>query len=718
MHFVGLIVLLFFCEKVISAPSITSIIPTSVNEGDNVEIKGNNLLGDANSTIVGLSFGNDVRFTIEPITWTETNVILNVPNNAKSGYLKISYQDNNQNMQMAISPQILLITKRYEKWKIQNNVLNENSPRNGQSSPAIWEYFSGKDKKPELSLRLINSLYNTPNTLPEISFEKNIKNNDIGFVVEETDNLFSSTWVQGGFSYKKENLDNTNMRVVLTKAAASTNPRAFWRIRATTNSENLSIDQKINQTLSPKIYRAWGRAENYFQKNLSLVPIGKPNSIDGKTGMINQYSDASFWDSKYDLIIDHIPLLWQSASTSFPYSALATNMSSAAVDAANEIKNKELLGNPNQIRLAEIQWLEKPLTDLPGNSNWWIYDSTGQRVSDWNFANTANFQIDFSRSDIRSIIVAQAYYATHVLNYDGIFLDCWDENGIWWRDRTPTYSTVPFIMTINPLLNRPQAQIEAQKSLLQEIRNSIGTNKVIIANINYGKFDNSIFQSAFLLDGVWIEAFAPEPSNFGGYPNYPQNPYISETNSFYNPNTKTFTNSATNLWGNIESIISWTEHKTNSLSTRFNKKLNCIYINSTKSSTNSFDLKNMRAGLALSLTCSDGYFLFGKPSWWGQVDGTGNSYNTEHTWYYHWDKTLGKAIESKKDPLNNSQKTSGYFKRKFENGFTIYHPSTNVINLTFPYPVFSVDKQQLVNSVSIGPGPDGDIFLLNVPGNQ
>jgi hypothetical protein len=90
-----------------------------------------------------------------------------------------------------------------------------------------------------------------------------------------------------------------------------------------------------------------------------------------------------------------------------------------------------------------------------------------------------------------------------------------------------------------------------------------------------------------------------------------------------------------------------------------------------------------------------------------------------HEWRSSWDKNLGKPVDSKRDPLDSSQKNSnGTYSRAFDQGVVFYNPPDNPQKtLVFAKPVKSVSTGNTATSQTIGAGPDGDIFLLTQPGD-
>jgi hypothetical protein len=325
--------------------------------------------------------------------------------------------------------------------------------------------------------------------------------------------------------------------------------------------------------------------------------------------------------------------------------------------------------------------------------------------------------LDFSRPDVQDHVATRASNLVSKGVFDGVFIDWWSEPepssgyGLWRNTARP--STYSGSNTNVALLER-----DAKIKLLQKIRTAVGTNKLIIGNMNYGKYADAPIGSKLLsatnLDGVYMELFyeTQYPTNgIAPFLSVTENPYFSKPGEGDPNKTR---------WRKAEEFISYAEKTTNLFRSQ---PLNCIEFQHRWGGNDPRDLRIMRASLALVLTCSDGYYLYAEPNFWRterDVDGNAKDRPDHmHEWRSSWDKNLGKPVDSKRDPLDSSQKNSnGTYSRAFDQGVVFYNPPDNPQKtLLFAKPVKSVSTGNTATSHAIGAGPDGDIFLLTQPGD-
>lgn len=111
------------------------------------------------------------------------------------------------------------------------------------------------------------------------------------------------------------------------------------------------------------------------------------------------------------------------------------------------------------------------------------------------------------------------------------------------------------------------------------------------------------------------------------------------------------------------------------------------------------NLASMRAATTLALTHSDAYVLFADPNNLPTPDHL-------HDWYGFWDVDLGRP-KSQRETMK-----SGAFRRRYENGVTVYNPEGNgTVKVQFKKPRVRASDGKEGTNFQLG-APDGDIFLF------
>jgi hypothetical protein len=199
--------------------------------------------------------------------------------------------------------------------------------------------------------------------------------------------------------------------------------------------------------------------------------------------------------------------------------------------------------------------------------------------------------------------------------------------------------------------------------MLKEIRNSIGSERLIIINTNTNPAPNA----APYVNGLFME------SGFGSPRNRPS-----------------LAPSTPQEWQRIADTLLWAD------TTLRIPRINAVetwYVNSRD------DLNRMRATTALVLTHSNGYALFSDPNPLPSPDHL-------HDWYTFWDhKELGKPTGSL------VKRSDGAYQREFEGGTVIYNPMGNTaISVSFSQPRISAATGQTSTSFTLET-MDGDLYL-------
>ena len=357
-----------------------------------------------------------------------------------------------------------------------------------------------------------------------------------------------------------------------------------------------SIKERIESRKYPSVFQAWSQVENEVGDNVSLA-------------------------AKHDLI-------WQGASSfnlkwNNSFNGLATGFIPETIAFGLE-KRKELLQkNPNMIFLLEIRFYDAFMKYLPTESPFWMHDSLGKLIMGWKEGNYP--KLDYRNKVFQNIIVQQAKAAVESGVFDGIMLDRWSEGS---RD-------------------------SSAMSLLKDIRNAIGEEKLIIVNSN----DNIIPNSAKYVNGLFMECCKA--------------------------------NNDDKNWEKIENTLRWAE------SNLKEPHVNCL---ETWYKYSRNDLNRMRATTTLSLTCSNGYALFSDPNELPTADHL-------HNWYSFWDIQLGKPTGK------GFKRDDGIWQREFTNGIVVYNPPlNNKQTLKFKQKLKRV-SDGVVGTSFVMDNLDGDIFL-------
>ena len=117
------------------------------------------------------------------------------------------------------------------------------------------------------------------------------------------------------------------------------------------------------------------------------------------------------------------------------------------------------------------------------------------------------------------------------------------------------------------------------------------------------------------------------------------------------------------------------------------------------------NLRWMRLFTTMSLTHSDGYFIFRVP----QIN-----MGKVHIWYDFWDADLGRPVggnETKGQPYNGIE---GLFIREFTNGWAAYNRSGKPQKIQFPGQGTGV-ASGITSTTHIVPDLDGEMYLKQEP---
>lgn len=344
--------------------------------------------------------------------------------------------------------------------------------------------------------------------------------------------------------------------------------------------------------------------------------------------------------------------------------------------------------NPNMILLLEVDMRgadpDSPfLKELYSGDDFpWIRDVSGEIILGAPAEQYKNLLIDFTHPIAQDVIVAQVIAAAESGLWDGILLTHWNEERVVLNGHR-SY----------------EAEQNARLSILQRIRDAVEDDFLIIVmgadKLRFG---------ALYINGIIASNGSQDFSK-------DQRPTLIE----------------------LESNLLWAEE--NLREPRINYlQADGIGSELPLSPTNQ---QAMRCFTTLSLTHSDGYFLYtmgvdwGEPHqhdefywnypykytdshYWNQHT---NSHDTflhkhgdDHYWYDFWDADLGHPIGGKGQLYQNQV---GLFIREFTNGWAVYNRTGKAQKIQLPEPTTGVASGITGTSHTI-PDLDGEIYLKQV----
>ena len=345
--------------------------------------------------------------------------------------------------------------------------------------------------------------------------------------------------------------------------------------------------------------------------------------------------------------------------------------------------------NPNVILLLEVDMRgtdpNSPfLKELYSGDDFpWLRDASGETILGAPAEQYTNLLIDFTHPIAQDIIVAQAVAAAESELWDGILFAHWNEKEVVLKD----YRSY-------------EAEQNARQSILQCIRDAVEDDFLIIVT-GTGKL------------------------SFG-------TPYINGIILY--SDRQDFRNHQIAGLIELESNLLWAEK--NLREPRINYlQAKGIASELPLSPTNQ---QAMRCFTTLSLTHSDGYFLYTMGVDWGEqhphddfywnypYKRTNWNYWNQHTnshdtflhahgdahyWYDFWDADLGHPLGKKGQLYLNRE---GLFIREFTKGWVIYNRSGKTQRIQLPENVSGVASSRKNKRWHTVPDLDGEIFLKNV----
>ena len=344
--------------------------------------------------------------------------------------------------------------------------------------------------------------------------------------------------------------------------------------------------------------------------------------------------------ARHDLVFDapQFGLRFEDMSNGFTMTGL--------LDEATRQRDDVLAINPNMLFLVHIEMREASPSVYPEDSPYWVRDENGERVPSWE----DGYLVDFTHPDIQRQIVQQAVAVSKCGLYDGIFFDWWSEHSAvlanLYGDWSHKYRGL-------------EAEQRARNNILQRIRAEVRPNFLIMGNTGI-----TIPRTAPYINGAFMESF----------PNH-ENPEGIDRNLT-----------------TAENSLIWFEQ--NLREPRIAGLEGAVAPEEPPDSPT--NLRWMRAVTTLSLTHSDGYFVFSDTSNW------------THYWYDFWDADLGRPVGPKARLYDDD--IPGLYIREYTNGWAVYNHSGAPQEITLPEEVTSVASGQ-TNTLHPLPDIDGGIYL-------
>lgn len=708
--------------------------------GGEISIYGSGFGTRTSTVLVNLTFAGGDGPDGYPSLWSDTEVRVKIPASAVSGYFRIFYTNNLGVTNHLTSPSILTILSSsgtpiwgdYDSWKRSTGFTNDADRPGNDGLTMVDRYFHGlvnnltSPASRPFSFSTTNLLFASGQLRPVLKFSRSRQAADIDFWIERSTNLASGAWQNVDADVQvTTNPANTNLEdLTITDFSPNSGSKAFYRLGLSTNTNllgtsisNLPSIRARNESVSfPKIFQPWEVA--------TVLAEGRSNRVVGTNAQ-----DQRYFTPRHNLRWE---VIWRNPERGENFFSGPSEMTRAELLQKNRGDRKL---NPAAIRLAVVEYYEgetnNPSFGPPASSPFWLRTASGSRIRNFDYdGGGTNFSclLDFSNPEFQDLIADRAAALVAEGLFDGIFLDCWSETRAgesqwFWVAHNDLNggggSPSPWGLTNGTPIGSSLSEVErnARLQLLAKIRAKIGTNKIIIANINYGLAGEHALSAANpLLSGTNLDGVYMECAMLEGIAN---NYLIRDSSNnpigygeSLDPNPYLDPRVGDTYWRKIEKTMAWVESPGNLRS----QGLNCIEIWHRFSKFDPRDLRWMRAGLSLTLVCSDSYYLFSEPNWWRLDPGIGVK---RHAWYDDWNKSLGRPVDPKRSPIDNAQKSSnGTYSRAFDQGVVYYNPPENgVIALNFAKSVKSVSTGNISKSHTIGQGPDGDIFLLTQPGD-
>ncbi len=397
--------------------------------------------------------------------------------------------------------------------------------------------------------------------------------------------------------------------------------------------------------------------------------------------------------SRHDLAFGHpyslLTINWNITKTQ-PYSGLATELSQNQINDARQRKHELLSLNPHLLLLVEIRFRDAKYVSkynqikaenwweigyYPPDSPYWLKDKNGNPAIGWGEDTNGNMKIDendtilhylidFTNPEVQDLIVKKVFSLHQSGLFDGVMFD-------WWNEENAT-SPIGIDDWSDTILT-PELELEARLSILQQIREQVEDDFLILVNANM----RQIPLSAPYVNGIYMECYKPKFDE--GY-DLNQIKRMEETLLWAEQHLRKPTINCLEGW---RTVIDYMADQNTRVIERNNIR----------------NRKWMRMITTLSLTHSDGYVLFSD-------DNAIPSPDHLHNWYDFWDTDLGQPIQEKGIVYNA---VPGLFIREYENGWVVYNRNGAKQVVSFDVSVKGVNSGVLDIRHEI-PSFDGEIL--------
>ena len=314
------------------------------------------------------------------------------------------------------------------------------------------------------------------------------------------------------------------------------------------------------------------------------------------------------------------------------------------IEKAQELRDELLALNPNMIFLTGFgirdEYPDRHPTDWPH----WLRDENGNRVST---PSGTKFLIDFTQPRTQDFLVQKALAVAECGLFDGLMFDWFAEH----FNVLPNYYSYEEVQ-------------RAKDAILKRIRAAVRDDFLIVINSNRNKMP----RRAWGINGTFMETLR---DNDSGY----THEGIKE----------------------IEDTLIWSEENLRE------PQINCLegWGIPTEPPDSPNNLRWMRVFTTMSLTCSDGYVLYGMED------------SHHHIWYDFWEADLGRPVGSKAQLY---QDIDGLFMREFTNGWAVYNRSGKNQKISLSQFATAVGNADLRSLTHLLPDLDGEIYLkVGVP---
>lgn len=239
-----------------------------------------------------------------------------------------------------------------------------------------------------------------------------------------------------------------------------------YTVTATVNGTTVTSQTVISlQNRQGKISTTFNKTENRNFPSLHYAW----NGIDDGSVVKGSATDMA----KHDLMwntTSFYQMFWNKTGTG--YEGLSTSFTaSSLIAASNKIQAVKTI-NTKTLFFACVDWIERDITYLPDNHEWWLRDARGNKIKGWGEGTYQAYLLDTNNSSYIDMVAAKAKATYDTGLFDGLFIDCWRDD--------PSYV-----------------------SLVSKIRTLIGPDALIIVNSNMFTCPNT----APYINGIFMESY-------------------------------------------------------------------------------------------------------------------------------------------------------------------------------------------------------------------